>query len=66
MAILWPQAAEIVEVRKRPLAKRNPTMPGFFVPVPLRPFHRIGAAEISHRPDPTIVVVTASFVVEAA
>ena len=68
VAILWPhhQAPAIVAVRKRPLAKRNPTMPWVLVPVPLEHFHGIGAATISHRPDPTIVVVMASFVVEAA
>jgi hypothetical protein len=29
-------------------------------------FHRVGAGEIAHRPDPTIVVVTPSCIVEPA
>src|ERR1022692_3604280 len=37
-----------------------------FIPVPEDRFQRIGPREISHWPDPTIVVVTPSCVVELA
>jgi hypothetical protein len=43
------------------------TMPGVFLLWCLkRLFYRIGAGATSHRPEPTIVVVTPSFVIELA